>query len=340
MSSSHTVASTALQRSFLKSLVPFRYTGGGIPVDVIRWAFLRHEALIPRVLGTLEVAPLPAMPRMMFAEAFQMMLSGRHPQRDVRSMFEDSAVEMRRWLNDDTGEEAYNPVLRLLAYELLAGASFYFALMSITSSPNAAAAIAVRSVVTSDLKSDRTLLGSIVAFEALERDIATGARPEDPILDVVVQEMLLLERDAFGKHRFDFRGAKRHILHHLEVESVGRTDLALALTKDAVLKGYGNFGMESKGVHQGRWIEHRLWCNEEDTRVDSTLPTTEPVKMKGDGWEAIVLLHFASPLCERMLTTHSSIKAVETMTDTQHVEVFELAVPDRDSTFLERWFRR
>jgi hypothetical protein len=328
-----------MQRSFLKSLIPFRYAGGGIPTDIIRSVFLRHEMLIPRLLGTLEVAPLPAMPRMMFAEAFQMLLSGRYPQREVRSMFEDSSVEMRRWLNED-GLEAVNPVLRLLGYELLAAASFYFALMSITSTPNAAASIAVRSVVTSDLKSDKTLLGSIVAFEELERDIATGARVEDPGLDVVVQEMLLLERDSFGKHRFDFRGSKRHILHHLEVESVGRTERSLALVKDPVMKGYGNFSTSEKVVHQGRWIEHQLWCNDEDSRVDSTLPLTERVKLSGDGWDANVLIDFGGPLCDRMLTTHSSIKAVETMSDVRHVEVFELAVPDRDSTFLERWFRR
>lgn len=338
---SSAVASTAIQRSFFRSLVPFRYSGGvGVPADVLRGVFLRREMLIPRVFGTLEVAPLPAMPRMMFAEAVQMMLSGKYPQREVRSMFEDASVEMRRWLNDDTSGDAENPVLRLLGYELLAAASYYFAITSITSSPNAAASIAMRSVVTSDLKADQVMTRTALAFEALERNIETGARPEDPGLDVFCQEMFLLERDAFGKHRFDFRGAKRHLFHHFEVESVGKTLTTLALTKDPVFVSHANIHVEGKVVHQGRWTEHRVWCNEEDTRVDSTLPKVETVNLQGDGWKAAVQIHYADPVCERMMLTNPSAKALEALSDKQHIEVFELAVPDRHSTFLEKWFNR
>lgn len=334
------VPSTAIQRSFLRSLIPFRYTGSGVPVEVLRAAFIRHEMLIPRVLGTLEVAPLPPMPRMMFAEGFQMMLGGRHPQREVRAMFEDASLGIRKWLNDDESEEAYNAILRLLGYELLAAASYYFALTSITSAPQDAASIAARSVVTSDLKADRVISAHVVAFEDMERHVETGARPEDPMLDVLAQEMFLLERDAFGKHRFDFRGAKRHIFHHIEVESITKTDKSFSFLKDSIVRSHGNFSMESKIVHQGRWVEHRLWCNNEDTRVDAALPQNEVINLKSDGWAATVRVNYSDPICERMMTTNSSIKAVETMTDIPHVEIFELAVPDRDSTFLERWFRR
>ncbi|EAO00285.1 hypothetical protein C3747_14g88 [Trypanosoma cruzi] len=358
-----------VERCFLRHVIPMRVQGAGSAAALYRHAFLHQESLIQRVLGALESVPLPALPRMLLAEGFQRMLDGETPQRDIRALFEEAENEARRVLIQAESHSSVNsqhcdghfyaaiktnPLMRLLAYELRAACGYYAQIMSIRSQPEDGAAMLLRTLIAADIRTDPFLVDVMLKFAALRRNVDTGERLEacpSPV-EEFVKECLLLERDAFGRFRFDARGDNRHLLHCIKLSDITRAPRDFAVLLDPVLRQHGNFCIQSTSVHQGRWMEHRLSCAEESHRVDPHLPLLETVEVPSNKeselsvGDAVGVAHGVSgrpplvffvryndPMCRRHKETTREKGA-----EKDHLEVFELAVEDKSRTFWEKWF--
>lgn len=371
-------ATTEVERSFLRHVIPLRAQGAGGAAARYRHAFIHQEHLICRVLGALEAVSLPAPPRMLLAEGFQRMLEGRTPQRDIRALFEAAENEARRMLFQaefhaetvrlQRDGHLYmaikrDPLTRLLAYELRAACGYYGQLMAIRSQPEESAAALLRTLIASDIRTDPFLVDLVLNFAALRRNVSTGERLESfpSASEQFVKECLLLERDAFGRFRFDARGDNRHLLHCIKLADITKTSGDFAVVLDPVLRQHGNFCLESTLVHQGRWMEHRLSCAEESHRVDPRLPLLETIEAIVDEEDFVAVdsavssasssggggvsggatasppleffVRYNDPLCRRHKETTREKEA-----EKDHVEVFELAVEDTSRGFWEKWF--
>ncbi|ESL10835.1 hypothetical protein TRSC58_01425 [Trypanosoma rangeli SC58] len=358
-----------VERSFLRHVIPLRVQGAGSVAALYRHAFLNQEHLIQRVLGALEAVALPTLPRMLLAEGFQRMLDGETPQRDIRALFSEAENEARRMLLQaefhlDTVSRhpdghlyaaiKSNPLTRLLAYELRAACGYYAQLMSIRSQPEDSAAALLRTLIAADIRTDPFLVDLMLKFATLRRNVSTGGRLETclPPVEEFVKECLLLERDAFGRFRFDARGDNRHVLHCIKLADITKTPRDFAVLLDPVLQQYGNFHLQSTLVHQGRWMEHRLSCAEEVHRVDSRLPLVETVEVpaeseswvhidssfgvarrESEGSPLVLFVRYNDPICRRHKETTREKEA-----EKDHMEVFELAVEDTSRSFWEKWF--
>ncbi|CCW61462.1 unnamed protein product [Phytomonas sp. EM1] len=356
------VIGSVVERSFMRNLIPFRLIATGSMASVLRHIFLQHEPLIALFFGSLEHVPLPALPRMLLAEGFQRLLEGVYPQRKLRELFEEAEIEVRKILYDldfdVTGRRgvyknqsstassdelmAYNavqrdPLTRLLAFELRAVCEYYSKLLAISSQPEVGAAVMVRTMIASDLRTDRLLTDVVLAFDQHPRDKYTG-RPLEPVPPAVVgfvKECLLFERDAFGKFRFDARGDNRHLLHNIKLADVTKTQESFSLLLDPVLKQNGNFLLRNLPVYNGRWTRYELSCGEEDPRIDASLPVVETLSVQDDvsGKPFSVVVQYTEPVCRRHKTNARESKA-----NLDHVEIFEIANENRNRTFWEKYF--
>jgi hypothetical protein len=349
------------EHSLLRNLIPMRVHASGPASVYLRHAFLQQDRLIHRFLASLEQLPLPSLPRMLLAEGMQRMLEGEHPQRELRELFEEAEMECRKVLLQldvsATGAAPYHsprtssteramweavqtdPLTRVLAYELRAAAGFYARLMSVAADPYPPASVHVRTIISSDMRTDDALLRWILDFDAWPRDVETGARTGSqtmpPQLEEVVKELLLLERDAFGVFRFDPRGDNHHLLHALKLSELTKTPKTLSVLRDPVMTAYGNFSLTSEEVHKGRWIEYKLHCAAEDHRVDPVLPLLETVVTRDmiTGGELRLLVHYDQPICPRHKPSSREEKG-----NYGHVEVFEMAVENTNRSAWERFF--
>ncbi|CCW68855.1 unnamed protein product [Phytomonas sp. Hart1] len=356
------VTYTLTERSFLRKLIPFRIIATGSMASVLRHVFLEHESLIALFLGSLEHVPLPTLPRMLLAEGFQRLLEGIYPQRELRGLFEEAEIEIRKILYDldfdATGRRgvykqtsstfssdelrAYNavqidPLTRLLAFELRAVCVYYSKLLAVSSKPEIEAAVMLRTLIASDLRTDCLLTDVILAFEQHQRDKYTG-KPLEPVPSGVadfVKESLLLERDAFGKFRFDARGDNRHLLHNIKLDDVTKTQESFSLLLDPVLQRNGNFILKNYLVYSGRWTRYEVSCSEEDPRVDLILPAVETLSVRDDmtGKPSQIIVQYTEPVCRRHKTNARESKA-----NLDHVEIFEIANENRNRTFWEKFF--
>ncbi|KAH8605398.1 hypothetical protein ERJ75_001607000 [Trypanosoma vivax] len=287
------------------------------------------------------------------------MLEGQSPQRDVRVLFEEAEMEAHRLLLDTEWSRRrhqadahlyaaikHNPLSRLLAYELYAVCGYYVRLMGISSQPEEGAAALLRTLIASDIRTDYLLQQTMLRFESLRRDVETGERLEDceTSVEEFVKECLLLERDAFGQFRFDARGDNRHLLHCIKLEDIAKSPKSFAVVLDPLVKQQGNFTLQRTAVYQGRWMEHRLACGVESHRVDDRLPLMETVRVADPledesksspaaSEELSFIVYYDDPVCRRHKET-----ALEKATERAHVEVFELAVEDKNRSFWEKWF--
>ncbi|KEG14585.1 hypothetical protein DQ04_00391070 [Trypanosoma grayi] len=353
------------EHSFLRHVIPLRVHGPGPMTVLYRHAFIHQEHLIHRVLGALEAVPLPALPRMLLAEGFQRMLEGQIPQRDIRALFEEAESEAHRVIlhaefHADVArrqKDAHiyaaikgDPLTRLLAYELRAACGYYAQMMALSSRPEEGAAALLRTLIAADIRTDPFLLDVMLKFDSLRRDLTTGERLEPcaPYVEEFVKECLLVERDAFGRFRFDARGDNRHLVHGIKINDITKTPKGFSVVLDPVLQQYGNFHLERKVVHQGRWVEYRLSCAKESHRVDPQLPLLETISaniqgednsgadntVAGDATSPLeFIVRYDDPMCRRHKETSREKDA-----EKDHVEVFELAVEDTSRTFWERWF--
>lgn len=352
-------AASERERSLLRNLVPMRVYSSGPASVYLRHAFLHQDRLIGRFLGALEAVPLPSLPRMLLAEGFQRMLEGDVPQRELRELFEDAETECRKMLlHLDVSEGGYHPyhdpqtspreraawlavardpLCRLLAYELRAASSHYARLMAVSSDPYVPAAVIVRTIIASDLRTDDFLVKHALDFEKHPRNVETGDRQGPampPEQEGLMRELLLVERDAFGCFRFDPRGDNHHLVHSLKLSDITKTPQAYSVIMDPVVRRYGNFCVETEEVYQGRWRQYKVHCGPEDHRVDPALPLYETVTTRDaiTGGTLRMLVHYDEPICLRHKPS-----AREEKGNFGHTEVFELAVEDRNRTF-ERFF--
>nr|CCD14113.1 unnamed protein product [Trypanosoma congolense IL3000] len=152
-----------------------------------------------------------------------------------------------------------------------------------------------------------------------------------------MKECLLLERDAFGRYRFDPRGDNRLLVHCIKLDDTTKTPTSFSVVLDPLFRQYGNFTLDRKEVFQGRWVEHRLSCGEEMHRVDEKLPLLETVEVRDDvsgiDDNLTFIVHYNEALCARHKET-----SLEKEAAIAHVEVFELALEDPSRGFWERWF--
>ncbi|TPP52933.1 hypothetical protein CGC20_27295 [Leishmania donovani] len=348
------------ERSFLRNLIPMRVYSSGPPSIYLRHAFLNQDRLIRRFLGALETVPLPSLPRMLLAEGFQRMLEGDVPQRELRELFEDAEVECRKMLlhmdvskgghrryhdshADPRDQETWHavrhdPLRRLLAHELRAACSHYARLMAVSSSPYVPAAVIVRTIIASDVRTDNFLVKMTLAFERHPRNVETGERVGEampPVVEELMKELLLLERDAFGCFRFDPRGDNHHLVHSLKLADMTKTPRSFSIMRDPLMKRYGNYRVECEEVHKGRWNQYKVHCGPEDHRIDPALPLFESVVATDPitGGALNMLVHYDEPICLRH--KHSSR---EEKGNFGHTEVFELAMDVTNRTFWERYF--
>ncbi|KAG5488057.1 hypothetical protein LSCM4_08282 [Leishmania orientalis] len=344
------------ERSFLRHLIPMRVYSSGPPSIYLRHAFLHQNRLIHRFLGALEAVPLPSLPRMLLAEGFQRMLEGDAPQRELRALFEDAEAECRkmllhldrsegghRWCRDPHDQEAshgvaHDPLRRLLAYELRAACSHYARLMAVSSSPYAPAAVVVRTIIASDVRTDDFLVKMVLEFEKHPRNVETGERVGEAVplvVEELMKELLLLERDAFGCFRFDPRGDNHHLVHCLKLADMTKTLTSYSIMLDPLMKRYGNYCVECEEVYKGRWNQYKVHCGPEDHRIDPALPLFETVIAKDPitGGALNMIVHYDEPICLRH--KHSSR---EEKGNFGHTEVFELAIEAKNRTLWERYF--
>ncbi|KAG5511945.1 hypothetical protein JKF63_07770 [Porcisia hertigi] len=348
------------ERSFLRNLIPMRVYSTGPPSIYLRHAFLHQDRLIHRFLGALEAVPLPSLPRMLLAEGFQRLLEGEAPQRELRVLFEDAEMECRKMLlhldvnegghrpyhdqrTDLRDREAWHsvthdPLRRLLAYELYAACSYYARLMAVSSDPYVPAAVSVRTIIASDVRTDHLLVKVTLDFERFPRDVKTGERVGESmplVVEELMKELLLLERDAFGCFRFDPRGDNHHLVHSLKLADVTKTPQSYSVMLDPLMKRWGNYCVECREIHKGRWKEYRVQCGPEEHRIDSALPLYESVVAKDPitGGTLNMLVHYDEPVCIRHKPSSREEKG-----NLGHIEVFELAIEAEDRTFWERYF--
>lgn len=344
----------------------------------LRHAFLQQERLIHRFLGALEQVPLPSLPRMLLAEGFQRLLEGESPQRELRELFEEAEMEARKLLLEldvsSSGESIYHnpktdpreralwravqtdPLTRVLAYELRAAAGYYARLLSVSSDPYTPAAVLVRTIIASDVRTDDYLIKRMLEFDAWPRDVETGERvgPDGlrstnshnineervgdtmpPQLEEMVKELLLLERDAFGVFRFDPRGDNHHLVHTLKLSDIVKTPKSYSVLLDPVMRAYGNFSLVRQEIHKNRWNQYTLHCAAEDHRIDANLPLYETVVAKDaiTGGDLRLLARYDEPICNRHKASSREEKG-----NFGHTEVFELAIEDKNRSYWDKFF--
>ncbi|KAG5487755.1 hypothetical protein LSCM1_08121 [Leishmania martiniquensis] len=348
------------ERSLLRHLIPMRVYSSGPPSLYLRHAFLHRDRLVRRFLGALEAVPLPSLPRMLLAEGIQRMLEGDTPQRELRALFEDAEVECRKMLlHMDVSEGghrryhdprtnphdreawhavAHDPLRRLLAYELCAACSHYARLMAVSSNPHAPAAVVVRNVIASDMRRDNLLVKVTLEYEKHPRNVETGERVGEAmprVVDEVMKELLLLERDAFGCFRFDPRGDNHHLVHCLKLADMTKTRRSYSIMLDPLMHKYGNYCVECVEVYKGRWRQYRVHCGPEDHRIDPELPPFEMVVANDPitGGALNMVVHYDEPICLRH--KHSSR---EEKGNFGHTEVFELAIEAKNRSLWEQYF--
>lgn len=353
-------ASTATEHSFLRNLVPMRVIASGPASVSLRHAFLQQERLIHRFLSSLEQVPLPSLPRVLMAEAFQRMLEGDSPQRELRELFEEAEVECRKMLlqldvsrsgenpyhsqRTDPAERAaweavqHDPLRRVLAYELRAAAGFYARLLSVSSDPFTPAAVLVRTIIASDVRKDDFLVKMVLRFDTWPRNVETGQRLGAPLPDDIaemVKELLLLERDAFGVFRFDPRGDNHHLLQDLRLSNITKTPTSAGVLLDPIIRDYGNFSLTRQEIHKGRWYQYKLHCAAEDHRVDRALPDYETVKTRDaiTGGDYTLLVRYNEPICLRHKATSREEKG-----NFGHTEVYEMAIENKDRSYWDKFF--
>ncbi|GET85587.1 hypothetical protein, conserved [Leishmania tarentolae] len=348
------------ERSFVRNLIPMRVYSAGPPSVYLRHAFLNQDRLIHRFLGALEAVPLPSLPRMLLAEGFQRMLEGDVPQRELRALFEDAEVECRKMLlhmdvnkgghrryqdpsadphdRDAWHAVKHDPLRRLLAHELRAACSHYARLMAVSSTPYVSAAVIVRTIIASDVRTDNLLVKMTLAFERHPRNLETGERIGEAmplVVEELMKELLLLERDAFGSLRFDPRGDNHHLVHSLKLADMTKTPQSFSIILDPVMRKYGNYCVECEEVHRGRWKQYKVHCGPEDHRIDPALPLFESVVATDPitGGPLNMLVHYDEPICLRHKQSTREDKG-----NFGHTEVFELAIDAPNRTFWERYF--
>ncbi|EPY41552.1 hypothetical protein AGDE_02372 [Angomonas deanei] len=340
-----------VEKSFLRNVIPLYAKSNGLASTYHRHAFLYQNELIGKVLLALENVPLPTAPRMVLAEGFQRMLEGDCPQRDIRALFEEAHTLARQVLASAVdggkphGEERllqgvrYDPLLRLLAYELTAACDYYYNLMGVGTDPQRSCSVALQMLVGSDLRTDGLLGKMTHAFHDHPRVLETGERLAEVPVDVeeFIKETFLLERDIFGEYRFDARADNVYLLHCLKLSDIVKTPQSFVVLLDPLVKSCGNFDLQSDVVRQGRWVRHTLKAGKEDHRLLSRLPSLETIVLDDDiaeGKKMEILVYYDKPIC--MHRQKGTTK--ETKGDLVHTEVFELAVENKNKTFFERWF--
>ena len=356
-----TTAAAQNERSLLRNLIPMRVYASGPASTSLRHAFLQQEKLIHRFLGSLEQVPLPSLPRVLLAEGFQRLLEGESPQRELRELFEEAEMEVRKMLlqldvsssgaavyhgahADPTERAAWeavqgDPLSRVLAYELRAEAGSYARRMSISSDPYTPASVLVRTVIASDVRTDDFLVKMMLEFDEWPRNVETGerqgAQPMPSQIEEMVKELLLLERDAFGVFRFDPRGDNHHLVQTLKLSDIVKTPKSFCVLLDSVIRNYGNFSLTSEEIYKNRWLQYTLHCGQEDHRVDLTLPLCETVVTKDavTGNEIRLLARYDEPICARHKASSKEEKG-----NFGHTEVFELAIENKNRSYWEKFF--
>lgn len=112
-----------------------------------------------------------------------------------------------------------------------------------------------------------------------ENAIARGYAYEED--DVVVRELLLLERDCFGSSRFDRRGEHRHLFHVLHLEEIGKNWSSASVLFHPVVRAFGGFRVACSPIANGRWIRFQVSC-ENDPEDDHRLLTGSAPSHKED----------------------------------------------------------
>lgn len=347
----------AAEKSLLRNLVPFRVGGGGPMATNLRIALTNRPELADRFLATLQqVVELPVLPRRLLAEGIQRVLEGDRPQRDLRHLFEDAETETRRVLlgitRDANGVEVQrqgaerlsfeavqgNAHVRLLAYELYAACGYYARLLSVSSQPEVEAALAVRTLIATDVRTDAVLGQALQQFVDIPRDVHTGQRLVAlPVTTAMfAKETLLMERDAFGVYRFDARGDNSNLFHNHKLDDVGKTPKSFSLMYDPVVVAAGNFEVESRKIHNGRWWSHQISCGPEHHIVDPPhLPSLEVLDGTDNVTEEPVRCRvcYSEPICQRhKLTTRESKGSLP------HRQVIELAAEQSPRSFWAKYF--
>ena len=314
--------------SVLRKLVPLRLIGAGPVANLLSSAYLNREPLIHMVLGTLEDSQIDLPIRAAFADAFQQLLEGEAPQRDLRRMFEAIELQYRSKLNFEEGQWKYDPAFRLEAFQQRMAALYYATMLGVSATPQDTTETSLRAMLNSDIGVQEGIFTDI--FRALEDSEKRPLLP--PEYRKFIGDMAILERDVFGMYRLDGRGNGQRLIHCIKASDVGQSHDSVQLLSDPTIEEHGNFFLIEDDSNP-RWVSYELMCGNEDHKVLPDLPDTEYISVSGEGWKHKVQLIYNSPLVTKRL-----VHAHKLRTGDQCTEKFELNVTDKNRSFFERFF--
>lgn len=139
-----------------------------------------------------------------------------------------------------------------------------------------------------------------------------------------MHELLVLERDCFGVHRFSSRGDIQYLAHVLRLEDVGKTWSSASLLFHPVMITAGNLDVTVMPIANQRWVRMGVRCGEEDHRLlPEHLPLVEDVSV--DGGQTQLRVRYDEPI----ILSPQAGKSLEMKSSPgakRHVETFDLAV--------------
>jgi hypothetical protein len=259
------------QTSLLRKLVPFRVLGCGPVAQLSATAFGRYPHHFSLIMETLEETDTEPAPRMALAEAFQNLVHGQ-PQLKVREQFADAEMEARQLLTGGGGGNRWmsDPRYRLELLQLQTAAGFWRRQLSTAANPMLNCEFYVHHEVSTDLRVDQV----ISPYFHMMLDGAGRAKITDDINDLVAQ-VLLLERDLYGEHRFDKRNDRMHLTQSILLPTIDKNDDTLGIFDVPAIRDYGNFVVDISDKFDGRWRKIVVQCAEEE----EPFPWSEPLSV-------------------------------------------------------------
>ena len=312
--------------SILRKLVPLRLIGAGPVANLMSSAYINREPLIHMVLETLQEAPTDLPMRAAFADAFQRLLEGELPQRDLRRLFESIELQYRNKLNFSEGQWKYDPSFRLAGFQLRLAAMYYGTMLGISATPQDTTETCIRAMINSDIGQEPIFTDIFRAFEEVDRRPLV---PEE--YKKFIGEMMILERDAFGIFRLDGRGNGQRFVHCIKTCDIGNSHETVKILNEPTVEENGNFFLIIDESNP-RWIAYELMCGREDHKVLPDLPDSEFISVRGEGWHHKVEIVYNSPIVT------SRVASAGKRGDEQCTEKFELNVEDKQRSFFEKFF--
>ncbi len=322
--------------SLVRKLVPFTFDACGPVADIFRIVFDKHPHLFPTILKTLENTDSAKEPRMLFAEAFQMLVDPNVAQARLRDAFEKAERFARKehfMTYYDSKRAEYDFNYRLTTLQLCGATSFWARMFFISSRPIGDAVEQLSHLYTADGRRD-SVMNSFVLN--LTEQWAREKLPENKPMIKFIQDAFILERDIFGPYRLDKFSNRVFVFHSLTDAFISKTDETAGFLWDIdAIKTHANFHIEDFEKFEGRWRTIRITCKQEDAELP---PWQDEVFHDQIG--RVVHIDFDKTLVGRPPTVDMRIAVDGTLFPKTSSVEFELACKKEDESFMGKLWRR